>query len=133
MHRYLKFGIPIGAAWVIFVWLGLRSTPQTSEYLVEIPELKKMDQQIREKRLLVIGYVKEGSILSAGRTTTFLLVEHGSKAAQQSGDGEQLKVVFTGSDLPDTFREEAQAVAYGKMGPGGVFRANKIQAKSAGW
>jgi hypothetical protein len=46
-------------------------------------------------------------------------VEHAGK----EDVGEQLKVVYTGSDLPDTFREDAQAVAHGEVGPDGVFRA----------
>ena len=41
-------------------------------------------------------------------------------------------MVYRGSDpLPDTFRDGAQALADGKMGPDGVFRASQIQAKCA--
>jgi cytochrome c-type biogenesis protein CcmE len=39
-------------------------------------------------------------------------------------------VVYTGKDpLPDTFRENAQAMADGKMSQGGVFEAHAIAAK----
>jgi cytochrome c-type biogenesis protein CcmE len=41
-------------------------------------------------------------------------------------------VVYDGAEpVPDTFRDGAQALADGKMGPDGVFRASKIQAKCA--
>jgi cytochrome c-type biogenesis protein CcmE len=43
-----------------------------------------------------------------------------------------LSVVYVGSDpLPDTFRDNATALADGRLGSDGVFRANKIQAKCA--
>ena len=64
----------------------------------------------------------------AGQTTTaFLMVEHEG----QKDVGEQLKVVYTGNDLPDTFKDHAEALAGGQMGSDGVFRANKLQAKCA--
>ena len=127
MNRYLRFGIPVAAILATCVWLGFSATKATGERNVEIPELKKMDQQTREQRLLVIGYVKEGSIVSHGQTTAFTLVE-------KPGDGyagEQLNVVYTGNDLPDTFKDRAQAVAGGALGADGVFRATKLQAKCA--
>ena len=43
-----------------------------------------------------------------------------------------MNVVYTGTDpLPDTFKDNAQALADGRLGPDGVFEANKIQAKCA--
>ena len=43
-----------------------------------------------------------------------------------------MNVVYTGTEpLPDTFKDESQALADGRMGPDGVFQANKIQAKCA--
>ena len=52
---------------------------------------------------------------------------------QTEGTGaKQLKVLYNGIDpLPDTFKDGAQALADGKLGPDGVFQANKIQAKCA--
>jgi cytochrome c-type biogenesis protein CcmE len=47
-------------------------------------------------------------------------------------DSMVLKVVYKGIDpLPDTFKDDAQALADGKLGPDGVFQASKIQAKCA--
>ena len=48
------------------------------------------------------------------------------------GQAKTLKVVYSGIDpLPDTFKDGAQALADGKLGPDGVFQASKIQAKCA--
>ena len=47
-------------------------------------------------------------------------------------DAQVLNVVYTGTDpLPDTFKDNAQALADGRLGPDGVFEAKKIQAKCA--
>ena len=43
-----------------------------------------------------------------------------------------LRVAYEGRDpLPDTFRDGAQALADGRLGPDGVFHASEIQAKCA--
>ena len=127
MNRYLKFGIPVAAILATCAWLGFSSTKKTAEYFVEIPELKHMDEQARTRRLNVNGYVKPGSIVTRGQTTTFTMVEHeGAEGSEQ-----QLKVFYVGNELPDTFKDHAQALAGGQMGADGVFRANKLQAKCA--
>jgi cytochrome c-type biogenesis protein CcmE len=47
-------------------------------------------------------------------------------------DKNVLPVVYEGRDpLPDTFRDGAQALADGKLGPDNVFHAQEIQAKCA--
>jgi cytochrome c-type biogenesis protein CcmE len=127
MNRYLKFGIPVAAILATCVWLGVSSTKQSAEYFKEIPELKNLNAQARARNLLVNGYVKEGSIISAGQTTTFTMVEHEG----QKDVGQSLKVVYKGNDLPDTFKDHAQVLAGGQLGDDGVFRANKLQAKCA--
>ena len=66
--------------------------------------------------------IASGSIQRAGHEVHFVLTQANLK----------LNVAYTGSDpLPDTFRDGAQALADGKLGPDGVFRAGKIQAKCA--
>jgi cytochrome c-type biogenesis protein CcmE len=47
-------------------------------------------------------------------------------------DAKLLNVMYTGTEpLPDTFKDNAQALADGRLGPDGVFEASKIQAKCA--
>jgi len=46
--------------------------------------------------------------------------------------GRTLPVVYTGTEAPpDTFKDDAQALAEGKFGRDGVFHAQQIQAKCA--
>jgi cytochrome c-type biogenesis protein CcmE len=73
-------------------------------------------------RLRVGGDVKPGSIVKDGAQVHFVLHQ----------DAKLLNVVYTGTDpLPDTFKDNAQALADGHLGPDGVFEASKIQAKCA--
>lgn len=126
MNRYLKFGVPVAAILATVVWLGVSSTKKTAQYFLTIPELRKLNAQAQRRPLQVDGHVKEGSIISKGQTTTFVLVEK-----EGAETGQQLKVVYTGNDMPDTFKEHAEATAVGEMGEDGVFHASNLTAKCA--
>jgi cytochrome c-type biogenesis protein CcmE len=81
-----------------------------------------MGDSAMSKRLRVGGDVETGSIVRLGREVKFTLQQ----------DKLTLNVIYDGTEpLPDTFRDGAQALADGKMGPDGVFRASKVQAKCA--
>jgi cytochrome c-type biogenesis protein CcmE len=68
------------------------------------------------------GDIAPHSIVRNGSDVTFIMAQ----------DQLRLTVVYNGIDpLPDTFRDGAQALADGKLGPDGVFHATKIQAKCA--
>ena len=74
------------------------------------------------KRLRVAGNVEPGSIKRQGTHVEFALQEQ----------GRLLPVVYQGSEAPpDTFKDDAQALAEGSYGRDGVFHANKLQAKCA--
>jgi cytochrome c-type biogenesis protein CcmE len=81
-----------------------------------------MGKEAQDKKLRVGGDIQPGSIVKSGPETSFVLHQGATT----------LNVVYAGSDpLPDTFRDNAQALADGRLGTDGVFRANKIQAKCA--
>jgi len=104
------------------VWLAVGGVKVTKTYYKTIPELEKLDKTAQAGRLRVAGDVQPGSIVKTGTSVSFLL---------HQGD-RTLKVVYTGSDpLPDTFRDNANALAEGHLGNDGVFTATKIQAKCA--
>jgi cytochrome c-type biogenesis protein CcmE len=66
--------------------------------------------------------VLPGSIKMSGPHADFQLVEN----------GETLRVVYKGSEPPpDTFKDNAQALAMGVYKHDGVFYANELQAKCA--
>lgn len=104
------------------VWLAVGGVSDTKTYYKTIPELEKMGSAAHGQRLRVGGDVKPGSILKKGTQVAFVLHQ----------GGQTLNVVYAGTDpLPDTFKDNAQALADGRLGPDGVFEANKIQAKCA--
>lgn len=74
------------------------------------------------KRLRVAGNVQPGSIHRTGTNLNFVLVE----------SDQILNVVYDGTEPPpDTFKDDAQALAEGSFGRDGVFHAKQIQAKCA--
>lgn len=125
MKNYLKFGLLVVVILGTLAWLAVGGISETKTYYKTIAELKQMGNTAQEKRLRVGGDVVAKSIVRNGSEVEFTL--------QQTGTANgQLKVVYAGVDpLPDTFRDGAQALADGKLGTDGVFRASKIQAKCA--
>jgi cytochrome c-type biogenesis protein CcmE len=122
MKTYVNFGILTILIVGSLLWLASSGVADTKTYYKKISELHTMGPAAQRQRLRVGGDVKPGSI-----------VRHGAQVAFTLHQGpEVLNVVYTGSDpLPDTFKDNAQALADGRLGPDGVFEANKIQAKCA--
>ncbi|HSB15634.1 MAG TPA: cytochrome c maturation protein CcmE [Bryobacteraceae bacterium] len=122
MKTYGKFVALIVVIVGTLVWLAVGGINQTKTYYKTIGELREMGNGALGKRLRVAGDVESGSIVRTGREVAFTLHQ----------EDVRLKVVYDGAEpLPDTFRDGAQALADGRMGTDGVFRASKIQAKCA--
>lgn len=122
MHTYWKFGILMTLIVGSLVWLAVGGVQDTKTYYKTIPELEKLDKTAQAGRLRVGGDVQPGSIVKSAAGVSFVLHQ----------GPQTLKVVYTGSDsLPDTFRDNANALAEGRLGDDGVFKASKIQAKCA--
>ena len=122
MNTYLKFGLLMALIVGSLVWLAVGGVKETETYYKTIPELAKMGPGAQGQRLRVGGDVEPGSIQKGASQVAFVLHQ----------GAQTLKVVYSGTDpLPDTFRDNAQALADGRLGPNGVFEANKIQAKCA--
>ena len=122
MKTWAKFGILVAAIVGTLVWLAAGGISETKTYYKTISELQQMGDRALDKKIRVGGDVAPGSIERDGKDVHFTL----------SQDKTKLKVVYSGIDpLPDTFRDGAQALADGRLGPDGVFHASKIQAKCA--
>jgi cytochrome c-type biogenesis protein CcmE len=122
MNTYVRFGILMALIVGSLVWLAVGGVKETKSYYKTIPELAQMGKDAQTSRLRVGGDILPGSIVRSGMQTSFVLHQGAQK----------LNVVYTGSDpLPDTFRDNAQALADGRLGADGTFQANKIQAKCA--
>jgi cytochrome c-type biogenesis protein CcmE len=122
MNTYLKFTLLIVAIIGTLVWLAAGGINETKTYYKTVAELNQMGDKALGERIRVAGDVKEGSIARDGRQVSFTLEQ----------EALTLRVVYDGIEpLPDTFKDGAQALADGKIGEDGVFRASKIQAKCA--
>jgi cytochrome c-type biogenesis protein CcmE len=125
-RRYVRFGAVIVIIIVALGYLAYTGVQDSKSYYVTIKELNGMGNGAYSKRLRVAGNVQPGSIKRQGTHLEFLLVEQ----------DRTLPVVYSGSEAPpDTFKDNAQALAEGKFGRDGVFdgvfRATNIQAKCA--
>ncbi len=122
MKTYMKFGVLVILIVGSLVWLAVGGVKDTKTYYKTIPELQHMGKAAQGQRLRVGGDVQPGSIIKNGAQVSFVLHQ----------GAQTLNVTYSGTDpLPDTFRDNAQALADGRLGPDGVFEANKIQAKCA--
>jgi cytochrome c-type biogenesis protein CcmE len=120
-----RFGAPIVVIVLALAYLAYTGVQESKSYYVTIAELKQQSTQgeaIYNKRLRVAGDVIPGSIKRSGMKVDFALSENGNT----------LPVIYTGTDAPpDTFKDNAQALAEGHFGRDGVFHATGIQAKCA--
>lgn len=120
--KILKFGAVIVVILGSLGYLAYTGVQESKSYYVTIKELRGMGDGVYSKRLRVAGNVQTGSIKRNGTKVEFVLIEQ----------GQELPVVYQGSEAPpDTFKDEAQALAEGNFGHDGVFHAKHLQAKCA--
>ena len=122
MTKYWRFGLLITVILGILGWLAASGINESKTYYKTITELKSLPSSELARRVRVTGDVVPGSIRREGAAVRFTICEKDRNAL--------LTVLYTGKDpLPDTFRDSAQAMADGKMGPDGTFHASSIAAK----
>jgi cytochrome c-type biogenesis protein CcmE len=127
----LRIGIAAAVIVGTIGWLAFTGYGSSKSYYVTIAELHGMGDKAYKSNLRVEGFVQPGSIEQSGPHVTFMLNEFESHSAK-AGTGRLLKVIYKGSEPPpDTFKDDAQALAEGTIGRDGVFRANALQAKCA--
>src|SRR5690242_11736845 len=121
-NTYLKFGTAIIVIIADLGFLAYTGVQESKSYYVTIKELHGMGDGAYTKRLRVAGNVQPGSIKRSGVNMSFVLVEN----------DQLLNVVYNGTEPPpDTFKDNAQALAAGTFGHDNVFYAKEIQAKCA--
>jgi cytochrome c-type biogenesis protein CcmE len=120
--KFFRFGAATAVILLALAYLAYTGVQEGRSYYSTIQQLHTMDDSVYAKRLRVSGYVQPGSIHQVGSNADFVMEEN----------GETLKVSYKGSEPPpDTFKDNAQALAMGRMGRDGVFHANELQAKCA--
>jgi cytochrome c-type biogenesis protein CcmE len=118
--------VKIVAATVVILatvaYLAITGVRDNKSYYVTISELQGMGDKAYVRHLRVAGNVAPGSIDRSGTNATFSLLEQ----------GKVLRVAYRGTEPPpDTFKDDAQALAIGTYGRDGVFHATQLQAKCA--
>jgi cytochrome c-type biogenesis protein CcmE len=120
--KIMKFGAVMAIILCSLGYLAYTGVQESKSYYVTIRELRGMGDSVYAKRLRVAGNVQPGSIHRSGTRLEFVLLEQ----------DQQLPVVYQGTEAPpDTFKDDAQALAEGQFGRDGVFRAKHLQAKCA--
>ncbi len=103
-------------------WLAFSGAGDSKDYYVTIAQLQALGNKAYSRHLRVAGNVKPGSIVRSGANANFTLVEL----------DKTIRVDYIGSEPPpDTFKDDAQALAIGSYGRDGVFHATQLQAKCA--
>jgi cytochrome c-type biogenesis protein CcmE len=103
-------------------YLAVTGVKSNKSYYVTIGEMKTMGSKAYTRHLRVAGSVAPGSVERSGSNAHFVLVEQ----------GHTLTVDYVGIEPPpDTFRDDAQALAVGTLRQDGVFEATQLQAKCA--
>ena len=106
----------------VVCWLAYTAAGDNKSYYKTVSELQTMGSNAYRLHLRVAGNVEPGSIHQSGPNATFTLLEQGKR----------LNVSYIGAEPPpDTFKDNAQALAIGTYGRDGVFHATQIQAKCA--
>ncbi len=117
--KFIIAGVIIVAA---VSWLAYTGAKESKSYYVTISEMQAMGDVAHKRHLRVAGNVQPGSINRSGPNATFNLIEQ----------GHVLKVDYEGAEPPpDTFKDDAQALAIGTFGRDGTFHAVQLQAKCA--
>jgi cytochrome c-type biogenesis protein CcmE len=117
-----RIGLAVVVVLGVIAWLAVSGVQANKSYYVTITELQNMGTQAYTRHLRVAGNVAPGSIERNGTHAQFVLVELGKR----------LPVQYAGVEPPpDTFKDNAQALAIGTYGRDGVFRATELQAKCA--
>lgn len=126
-----RIGIAAAVILVTIGWLAYSGYGAGKSYYVTIPELSGLGGKAYTSQLRVEGFVQPGSIVQDGPNVTFVMNQYESHTPQAKS-GRLLKVVYKGSEPPpDTFKDDAMAVASGTLNSDGVFHATALQAKCA--
>ncbi len=127
----IRIGIAVAIVVGTIGWLAWSGYGANKSYYVTIAELGGMGDKAYHSNLRVEGFVEPGSIEHDGPHVTFVMNEFESHSPKAPA-GRLLKVVYKGSEPPpDTFKDDAQALAEGTYGHDGVFHATVLQAKCA--
>ena len=122
LNPAVRIGTAVVVVLAVIAYLAITGVQANKSYYVTISELQGMGNKAYVRHLRVAGNVAPGSIHRVGTYVDFSLLEQGRK----------LDVSYKGVEPPpDTFKDDAQALAVGTYGKDGIFHATQLQAKCA--
>jgi len=121
-NRRPKFLIGVAVILGAVIWLAVTGFEESKAYYRTVEEVHELGSGIAGQRIKVGGDVEAGSICWQEGELHFRLVQETSV----------LPVIYRGKDpVPDTFKDDSQAVVEGRVLEDGTLEAVKIQAKCA--
>lgn len=127
-HGWVKFAVA-GVVIVAALGLFLVSTisPGNAQYYLSVGEMHERNAEMVGKDARVSGIVVPNSIVYDPATLhlEFDIIDNGAT------DQEPLRIVMDGEPLPDQMKDEAEAIAEGRLGSDGTFHAETLMMKCA--
>jgi cytochrome c-type biogenesis protein CcmE len=121
-HRYIKIALTVlvlGGAFSGMLWSTLR---EGTEYFKNVDEVLADPHAVTGKRVQLHGYVVPGTWVQKPHTLEYKFKVQ-NNPARGTTPGGVVEASYTGL-LPDTFKDEAEVVLKGQLGPDG-FRVEK--------
>lgn len=122
--KRLRFPIGIAAIVAAVGYLVFSSTASTKMYYLTVPELVAKGEEAKSLPLRVSGHVVKGSIQRAAERSELRF-----QIADPTHPEHVLPVVYRRAAVPDTFKDEAEAVVEGRISADGTFEAKTLFAK----
>ena len=102
------------------------SSEKMSLYYLTVPELEARETEFADTRFKLAGKVVPGSIIRRDGNRT---VEFEIRDPSDENTAPNTRTIRYSGVLPDTFRDGADVVLEGAMGPNGIFTAETMLAK----
>jgi len=122
--KYVIGGVLIMAAVALLLYTTTRGN---SQYLLTINELQQRSTEMLDKDARISGIVVPDSITYDANTLhlEFDVVD------ESGASGTPLRIVMDGEPLPDQMKDEANAIAEGRLQSDGTFKAETLMMKCA--
>ncbi len=122
MKKNIKISIGVVLVIGALGFLAVSGFDEGKSYYKFVNELKDMGDDAYGKKLKVHGNVVPGTIKKQGQEVQFMLTRGGAT----------IPVRYVGKDpVPDTFKDDCEAVVDGRYKEDGTFVGTQIQAKCA--